>query len=152
MKIIPCILIGILGVLWLSASRMNADDETRISKVEFERLWQTTASVVGVVEKYAEGKGDSLTYEYDGHLNLCSDDIAELSVTSADQKQPRKLRVSVTRKGPSELALLRRVGAKIKFSIPLLYLKYDPWGFVPSDDLKCLSARKAEDDKVKAKP
>ena len=132
-------LIGLLGFLMLLVGRMSADDDTQISKAEFERLWRTTTEVVGTVESYTSGKGDWLTYEYEGHLNQCSDDIAVVTVPSSDPKKLRKLRISIPRKETSEWKLFKKPGGSIKFSIPLLYMKYDPWGFVPSEDLKCIS-------------
>jgi hypothetical protein len=149
MKFFPRILIGLLGFLLLSVSRMSADDETRISKAEFERLWQTPTDVVGTVESYTKGKGDALTYEYEGHLNLCSDDIAVVTVPGDEQKKPRKLRLSIPRKEAHEWELFKKVGGSVKFSIPLLYMKYDPWGFVPSEDLKCISELKAKGEPSK---
>ncbi|MGC4073939.1 MAG: hypothetical protein QM760_15805 [Nibricoccus sp.] len=138
MKLLAQILVGLLYFGCFATTDMSEMkiSETFISVEEFERIWRKKEYVSGVVEKYIQGSGDSLTYEYAGHLNLCSDDIAEIIVTSISQKQPRRLRVSVSRDGPNELSLFKKVGTKINFSIPLLYMKYDPWGFVPSDDLK----------------
>lgn len=149
MKNPPRFLIGLLGFLILLVGRMSADDETQISKAEFERLWRTTTDVVGTVESFTKGKGDWLTYEYEGHLNQCSDDIAVVTVPSGDQKKLRKLRVSIPRKEAHEWDFFKKIGGSVRFSIPLLYMKYDPWGFVPSEDLKCISEVKTKSETSK---
>jgi hypothetical protein len=150
MKYSYCFLIGLLGFLMLFVGRMSADDDTQISKAEFERLWRTTTDVVGTVESFTKGKGDWLTYEYEGHLNQCSDDVAVVTVPSGESKKPRKLRVSIPRKEAHEWDIFKKAGASVKFSIPLLYMKYDPWGFVPSEDLKCISEVKAKSEPSKS--
>jgi hypothetical protein len=132
------LLIG--GLLFLVVATLMRAENTSLPAPEFERLWATRVSLGGKVESFSPGKGDALVYQYDGYMHLCSDSIAIISVCipSDDSKQPshvRKLRISVP-EGKGEQDLLRKVGVSIKLSVPLLYLKYDPWGFIPFTDLK----------------
>ena len=143
MKLPICLLVALVWVKGFATEPApEPTGEVGIARDEFERLWKARSMVTGVVDKFIPGKGNALTYEYDGHLHFASDDIAEISLLNPGEKKPRKLHIAVSRDESEKFALFKESGAQVEFSVPLLYLKYDLCGFVPSDEVKALTRKK----------
>ena len=133
MKHILLIVIMLLNSSCRSNPGMNPD-VNQLTKVEFERLWKEYLRVEVIVVEYTAGKGDQLIYEYDGSINVCSDSFAIVEVLKPTNVRQR-LRVSVARDDHDKYAHLSKIGAIVALDIPVLYLNFNPWGFVPADDL-----------------